>query len=91
MSLKLWYVASRYLSIIKFAKMMTLGWPWLILQQGQIWSFQAFEWEKVKQNIVVYDMKVGRCIQVNEYMTHNVYVKGQGHSVILAQGLSDWI
>ena len=34
----------------------------------------AFVWEKVKvdfsETIVVYDIKVGRCSQLNEYMKH---------------------
>ena len=35
----------------------------------------AFAWEKVKtmdfsESIVIYDIKVGRCSQLNEYMKH---------------------
>ena len=46
-----------------------------------------FVWEKVKtidfsETIVVYDIKVGTCSQLNEsFMT----AKGQGHSLILVQ------
>ena len=36
-----------YGSSTKVVQIMTLGWPWLILRQGQIWS-QAFVLEKVK-------------------------------------------
>ena len=32
----------------KFVQMMTLGWPWLILRQGQIWSFMLLYGEKGK-------------------------------------------
>ena len=33
----------------KFAQMMTLGWPWPILRQGQIWSVMLLYGIKVKQ------------------------------------------
>ena len=51
-------------STTKFVQMMTLGWPWPVLRQGQIWS--PFVWEIGKtmdfsDTIVVYDVKVGRC------------------------------
>ena len=57
----------------KFVQMMTLGWHWPILQQGQIWSPMLLYGKKVKQwifseTLVVYDIKVGRCSQLNEYM-----------------------
>ena len=47
----------------KFAQMMMLGWPWRILWQGQIWSLNAFVWEKGRtmdfsETIVVYDLKL---------------------------------
>ena len=49
-------------STTKFIQMMTLGWPWHILRQGQIWSLMLLYGEKVKQSdfsetIVVYDLK----------------------------------
>ena len=37
------------LSTTKFAQMMTLGWPWPILRQGQIWSPMLLYGKKVKQ------------------------------------------
>ena len=37
-----------YSSSTKFVQMMTLGWPWPILRQGQIWSPMLFG-KKVKQ------------------------------------------
>ena len=66
----------RYSSATKFVQMMTLGWPWPILQQGKIWSFMLLYGEKGKtidfsETIVVYDIKVGRCSQLNVYM--NLY------------------
>ena len=50
-------------STTKFAQMMTLGWHWPILWQGQIWSLNAFVGEKGKtmdfsDTIVVYDLKL---------------------------------
>ena len=47
----------------------------------------AFVWEKVKtmdfsETIVVYDVKVGRCSQLNESF---MSTKGQGHSLTLVQ------
>ena len=47
----------------------------------------AFVWEKVKtmdfsEVIVVYDIKVGRCSQLNESF---MGTKGQGHSLALVQ------
>ena len=39
------------LSITKFAQIMTLGWPWHILRQGQIWSLMLLYGKKVKQCI----------------------------------------
>ena len=50
-------------STTKFAQMMTLGWPWPILRQGQIWSVMLLYGKKGKtmnfsENIVVYDLKL---------------------------------
>ena len=49
----------------------------------------AFVWEKIKtmdfsETIVVYDIKVGRCGKLGEYMKHYEY-QSQGHSVTLVQ------
>ena len=38
----------------------------------------------VSETIVVYDVKVRRCSQLNEYMTL-MSTKGQGHSLTLVQ------
>ena len=48
--------------------------------------------KKVKQwifseTVVVYDIKVGKCSQLNEYM--NLFLIGQGHSLTMVQGQSD--
>ena len=49
----------------------------------------AFVWEKVKtmdfsETIVSYDIKVGRCSQLNEYMKHHEN-QSYGHSLTLVQ------
>ena len=49
----------------------------------------AFVWEKGKtmdfsETIVVFDIKVGRCSQLNVYMKL-MSIKGQGHSLTLVQ------
>ena len=36
-------------STTKFIQMMTLGWPWPILRQGEIWSLMLLYGKKVKQ------------------------------------------
>ena len=57
--------------------------------QGQILSFYAFVCEEGKiidfsETIVVYDIKVGRFSQLNDYMKL-MSTKGQGHSLTLVQ------
>ena len=44
-----------------YFQMMTMGWPWLFLWQGQIWSLMLLYGKKV----VVSDIKFGRCSQLN--------------------------
>ena len=50
------------LSTTKFAQMMTLGWPWPILRQGQIWFLMLLYGKKVKldfsETIAVYNLKL---------------------------------
>ena len=36
-------------STTKFVQLMTLGWPWPVLRQGQIWSLMLLYGKKVKQ------------------------------------------
>ena len=38
-----------YLRTTKFIQMMTLGWPWPILRQGQIWSLIFLYGKKINQ------------------------------------------
>ena len=72
-------------SATKFAQMMTLSWPWPILRQGQIWFLMLLYGQKGKTmdfsgTIVVYDVKVGRCSLLNEYM--NLYEYQRSKSFI---------
>ena len=54
-----------YSSTTKFVQTMTLGWPWLILRQGQIWSFMLLYGKKGKQWIfqTAHDMGLYTCIK----------------------------
>ena len=52
-----------YSGTTKYVQMMTLGWPWPILRQGQIWSLMLLYGEKGKtmdfsETIVFYDLKL---------------------------------
>ena len=65
--------------------MMTLGGTLTYFTPRSNWVPSAFVWEKGKtidffsETIVVYDIKVGACSQLNEYMKF-MSTKGQGHS-----------
>ena len=70
----------RYSSTIKFIQMMTLGWPWPILGEGQIWSLMLLYGKNIlefSETIVVCDIKVGRFIQLNEYMNIHEYQRSR--------------
>ena len=69
---------------LKTVKMMSLGWPWPILRQSQIWSLMFLYGENVKQWIfqklllsVITKLIVGRCSQLNEYMKLHEYQKSR--------------
>ena len=73
-----------YGSTTKVVQIMTLGWPWPILRQGQIWSHRLIDGEKVKiiyflEIIAALGLKVVWGIQLNEFMNW-MSIKGQGHS-----------
>ena len=56
-------------STTKFVQMMTLGWPWHVLMQGQIWSLMLLYGKKGKtmdfsKTIVVYDLKLEQMTEV---------------------------
>ena len=68
--LETWYTAS---SITKFVQVMPLCWLWPIFTARSDLVPYAFVWEKIKtmgfsETIVVYDIKVGRCSQLGEYL-----------------------
>ena len=86
--LKSWYAASGSWvpsSLFKW-------WFWFDLDLFMAWSNlvpYAFVWEEGKrmdfsETVVVYDVKLGRCSQLSEYMKL-MSTKGQGHSLILVQ------
>ena len=55
-----------YSSITNFVQMMTMGWPWHILRQGQIWYLLLLYGEKGK-TMDFSEYQVGRCSLPNEY------------------------
>ena len=70
------YVKNLLLKYYQIAQMMTLGWPWPILRQGQIWSIMLLYGKKdmdFSETVVVYDIKVGRFSHLNEYMNFYEY------------------
>ena len=60
--LESWYASSVAWVLPKFAQMMTLGWPWPILRQGQSGSLCFLYGKKVKldfsETIAVYNLKL---------------------------------
>ena len=71
-----------YSSATKFVQMITLGWPWPILRQVRFGPLCFCKGKTVKQcifsdTIVVYDIKVGRCSQLNEYMKLYAYQRSR--------------
>ena len=75
-----------YRSTTKFVQKMTWAWPWPMLWQGQIWSLILLFGEKSKtmgfsETIVVYDIKVGICSQLNECTSLYSLTLMQGHSI----------
>ena len=84
----------RYSSTTRCVQMMTVDWPWPI-RQCQIWSPIFLCGKKLKQwifseTIVVYDMKVGRCSQLNQYMKLYEYQRSRSMND-LGPNLSDSI
>ena len=74
----------------KFVQMKTMGWPWLILRQGQIWSLLLLYGEKGKtldlsETILVYDIKLVDTVdQMSTWSFKNI-----SHSLTFVQGHSD--
>ena len=80
--LESWYVALGARVLPSLFKWWCWGWHWPILRQGQIWSPMLLygkklkEWifQKLKQS---YDIRVGRCSHLNEYMKLNEYQRSR--------------
>ena len=82
-----------YASTTKVVQIMTLGWPWPILRQGQIWSHRILYGEKWKlfiflETIAALGLKVAWSIQLNKLM--KLSIKGQRHPLALVKGHSDF-
>ena len=64
-------------STTKVVQIITLGWPWHILHQGQIWWHRLLYWKKWKLFIFMetaaLGLKVAWSIQVNELMKLKEY------------------
>ena len=83
-----------YASTTKVLQIMTPGWPWLILRQGQIWSHTLLYGKKLKiiyflESIAALGLRVAWSIQLNEVMKFHEY-QSQGHSLTLVKGHSDF-
>ena len=62
-----------YASTTKIVQIITLGWPWPILRQGQIWLHRLLHGQKWKlwvflEIIAAIGLKVGSNIKMNEIM-----------------------
>ena len=71
-----------YGSTTKVVQIMTLGWPWPILCQGQIWSHRLVYGKKWKlfiflELIAALGLEVAWSIQLNEFMKLSEYQKSR--------------
>ena len=72
-----------YVNTTKIVQIMTRGWPWPILRQGQILSHRLFVWEKVKiifffwETIAALGLRVAWSIQLNEFMKLDEYQRSR--------------
>ena len=88
-----------YSSPTTFVQMMTLGWPWPIVRQGRIWSPMLLYGKRVNsETIIVCDIRVCRCSQLNEYMKLYEYQRsrsfidlGPNHSDSIFLNFFSWI
>ena len=83
-----------YGSTTKVVQIMTLGWPWPILRQGQIWSHRLLYGKKWKLFIFwkLLQPWVSKLLEAFSLMSlwSWVSIKGQGHSLISVKGNSDF-
>ena len=71
-----------YASSTKIVQIMTLGWQWPILHQGQIWLHRLLYWRKWKlyiilEHIAALGLKVAFSIQLNELMKLSEYQRSR--------------
>ena len=71
-----------YGSTTKFVQIMTLGWPWPILRQGQIWPHRLLYGKKWKlfiffETISALGFKVAWSIKLNELMKLSEYQRSR--------------
>ena len=72
-----------YASTTKVVQIITLGWPWHILRQGQIWSHRLLYGKKWKlfffflETDAALGLKVAWSIQLNELMKLNEYQRSR--------------
>ena len=71
-----------YVSTSKIIQIISLGWPWPILCQGQIWSHRLLYGEKVKiiyflETIAALVLKSAWSIQLNEFMKLGKYQRSR--------------
>ena len=67
-----------FASTTKFVQIITLGWPWHILRQSQIWWHRLLYGKKWKlfiflETIAAFGLKVAWSIQLNELMKLSEY------------------
>ena len=71
-----------YASTTKVVQIFTLGWPWHILPQGQIWSHRLLYGKKWKlfifwETVAALGLKVAWSIQLNEFMKLSEYQRSR--------------
>ena len=71
-----------YVSTIKIVQIISLGWPWPILRQGQIWSHRLLYGKKWKiiyflETIAALGLKLAWSILLNEFMKLGEYSRSR--------------
>ena len=83
-----------YTSSTKGVQIITLGWPWPILRQGQIWWHRLLYGKKWKlfiflETVAALGLKIAWSIQLNELMKLSEYQRSS-HSLTLVKSHSDF-
>ena len=68
-----------YASTTKVVQIITLGWPWHILRQGQIWLLYGKKWKLFifLETVAALGLKVAWSIQLNEVMKLSEYQRSR--------------